>query len=86
MQPAHHHYCSLSMSLSAAPTVQEHLQGWRLHHLPGQHIPIPEQSLGEEVFPTIQPEPPPVQLKTITSHPIKKKPLSPALAQGLSAE
>jgi len=29
----------------------EHCQGWWLHHLPGQAIPVPNHSLREKVFP-----------------------------------
>jgi len=28
----------------------EHLQAWWLHHLPGQPIPVPNHSSGEQVF------------------------------------
>ena len=48
----------------------EHLQGWWLHHLPGQPIPVPDLSLREELFPNIQPESPLVQLEAIPSSPI----------------
>jgi len=34
----------------------EHLQGWWLHHLPGQPVPMPHHSCREEMFPNIQPE------------------------------
>ena len=62
-------------------TVLEHLQGWWLYHLSGQPVPMYYQSFGEEIFPNIQPEPPLVQLKAITSYCItvtwKKRPTSP---------
>jgi len=45
----------------------EQLQGWWLHHLPGQPIPVPDLSLREELFPNIQPESPLVQLEAISS-------------------
>ena len=45
----------------------EHLQGRRLHHLPGQPIPAPDHSLGEELFPNSQPKSPLVQLEVIPS-------------------
>ena len=34
---------------------------------PGQPVPVPDHSSGEEIFPNIQPEPPVVQLEAITS-------------------
>ena len=34
----------------------EHLQGWWLHHLSGQPIPVPDHPFREVVFPNIQPE------------------------------
>jgi len=43
------------------------LQGWWLHHLPGQSVPMPHCSFGEEIFPNIQLEPPLVQFKDVTS-------------------
>jgi len=39
-------------------------------HLPGEPVPIPNRSLGEEIFPNIQPETAVAQLEAITSHPI----------------
>jgi len=39
--------CRISMVL-------EHLQGWWLHHLPEQPVPVPNHSIGEEVFPSTQ--------------------------------
>ena len=48
----------------------EHLQVQPLHHLPGQPVPAPDHSVGEEEFPNIQPESPLVQLEAIPSHPI----------------
>ena len=46
-------------------TVLEHLQGQGFHHLPGQPISMHYHSFGEEFFPTIQPDPPLVQLNFI---------------------
>ena len=48
----------------------EHLQGWWLHHLPGQPVPMPDYSLSKEIFPNIQSKPPLMQLEAIASHPI----------------
>ena len=45
----------------------EHVQGWSLHHLPGQPIPVLDHSLREVVFLNVQPEFPLVQLKAIPS-------------------
>ena len=47
----------------------EHLQGWWLHHLPGQPIPVMDHSFGEEILPNIQPEPFLVQLEAVPSCP-----------------
>jgi len=38
--------------------VFEYLQGWRLHHLPGQPVPVLGHSHSEKVFPDVQREPP----------------------------
>jgi len=46
-------------------TVLEHLQGQWFHHL-RKPVPVPHHSFWEEIFPHIQPEPPMVQLETIT--------------------
>jgi len=48
----------------------EHLQGWGLHHLPGQSVPTPDHSFSEEIFPNIQLKPPLKQLEAIASRPI----------------
>ena len=34
-------------------TFFEHLQGWWLHHCPGQPVPMPDHSLSKEIFPNI---------------------------------
>jgi len=47
----------------------EHLQGWWLHHLPGQPIPASDRIL-REVLPNVQPESPLVQLEAMPSSPI----------------
>ena len=48
----------------------EHLQGWWLHHLSGQPIPVPDHPFREVVFPNLQPEPSLAQLEAIPSSPI----------------
>jgi len=47
----------------------EPLQGWGLHHLPGQPGPRPDHSFNKEIFPSIQSEPPLTQLEAIASSP-----------------
>ena len=47
-----------------------HLQGWWLHQLPGQHIPISDHSFSKEFFPNFQSKPPLMQLEAIASRPI----------------
>lgn len=39
------------------PLVFEHLQGWSLHHFPGEPVPMLNQPFSEEFIPNIQPEP-----------------------------
>jgi len=51
-------------------TVFDPLQGWRLHHLPGQPGPMPDHSLREDIFPNIQSKPPLTQLEAIASRPV----------------
>ena len=48
----------------------ERLQGWGLHHLPGQPVLMPDHSFTKEIFPNIQSKPPLMQLVAIASHPI----------------
>ena len=48
----------------------KHLQGWGLHHFPGQPVPMPHHSFSGEIFPNIQSKSPLVQLEAIASHPI----------------
>jgi len=48
----------------------EPLQGWELHHCPGQPGPMPDHSFKEEIFPNIQSEPPLMQLEVVASRPI----------------
>ena len=48
----------------------EHLQGWWLHHFPGQLILLHCHPFWEDIFPSIQPDPSLVPLKAITSCPI----------------
>ncbi|KAK4827874.1 hypothetical protein QYF61_022268 [Mycteria americana] len=52
------------------PTSFKYLQGWRLHHFPGQPGPMLDNPFSEEKFPNIQSKPPLVQLEAISSHPI----------------
>ncbi|KAK4821733.1 hypothetical protein QYF61_000775, partial [Mycteria americana] len=47
----------------------EHL-GWRLHHFPGQPVPMLDNPFREEKFPDIQSKPPLAQLEAISSCPI----------------
>ena len=51
-------------------TVSKYLQGWWLHHFPGQPVPMLDHPLSEEIFPNIQPKPPLTQLEAIFSCPI----------------
>jgi len=51
-------------------TFFEPLQGWGLHHCPGQPGPMPDRSCSEDIFPDIQPKPPLTQLEAIASRPI----------------
>ena len=48
----------------------EHMQGWWLHHLPGQPVPMPDHFFSREIFHNIQSKPPLTQLEAISSHPI----------------
>jgi len=48
--------------------VFEPLQGWGLHHCPGQPGPRPDHSLSEDIFPNLQAEPPLTQPEAIASH------------------
>uniref|UniRef100_A0A8C0FRG4 Myosin motor domain-containing protein n=1 Tax=Bubo bubo TaxID=30461 RepID=A0A8C0FRG4_BUBBB len=48
------------------PTLKP-LQGWGLHHLPGQPIPRPDYPFWKEMLPNIQSEPSLVQLEAIPS-------------------
>ena len=49
-------------------TFFEHLQGWGLHHFPGQPVPMPDHSFSKEIFPNVQSESPLTQLEAIASH------------------
>ena len=40
-----------------------HLQGWGLHHCPGQPGPMPDHSFSMEIFPNVQSNPPLMQLE-----------------------
>jgi len=48
----------------------EPLQGWGLHHRPGQPGPMPDHSFSKEIFPNIQSTPLLTQLEAIASRPI----------------
>ena len=50
--------------------ILELVQGWWLHHLPGQPVPAPGHAFREEIFANDQPEPPLAQLEAIPSCPI----------------
>ena len=55
----------------------ECLQGWGIHNLQGQPVPVPHHPLGEKLPPNIQRKPPLSQFKTIppcpvTIHPCKQ--------------
>ncbi|KAK4809855.1 LOW QUALITY PROTEIN: hypothetical protein QYF61_021315 [Mycteria americana] len=51
-------------------TAFKYLQGWGLHHCPGQPGPVLDNPFGEVKFPHIQSKPPLVQLEAISSRPI----------------
>ena len=51
-------------------TVFELLQGWGLHHCPGQPVPMSDHSFSKEIFPNIQSKPPLMQLEAIASRPV----------------
>jgi len=51
-------------------TFSEPLQGWGLHRLPGQPVPMSDHSFSKEIFPNIQSKPPLTHLQAISSHPI----------------
>jgi len=63
------------------PAAQSHiqpglecLQGWGIHSLLGQPVPVPHHHLGEKLPPKIQPKPPLSQIKTIPPCPITLHP------------
>ncbi|KAK4809752.1 LOW QUALITY PROTEIN: hypothetical protein QYF61_008873 [Mycteria americana] len=51
-------------------TAFKYLQGWGLHHFPGQPVPMLDNPFSEEKFPNIQSKPPLAQLEAISSRPI----------------
>ncbi|KAK4829031.1 hypothetical protein QYF61_001806 [Mycteria americana] len=51
-------------------TPQHYAQGWRLHHLSGQPVPMLDYPFSEEKFPNIQSKTLLAQLEAISSHPI----------------
>ncbi|KAK4807409.1 LOW QUALITY PROTEIN: hypothetical protein QYF61_001172 [Mycteria americana] len=48
----------------------KHLQGWGLHHCPGQPLPVLDNPFREGKFPNIQSKPPLAQLEAISSRPM----------------
>ncbi|KAK4824205.1 hypothetical protein QYF61_012119 [Mycteria americana] len=48
----------------------KYLQGWGLHHFPGQPLPMLDNPFREVKFPNIQSKPPLAQLEAISSRPI----------------
>lgn len=52
------------------PIMNCHFQGWWLHHLPDQPVPMLNHSSSEEFFLNIQPEPPLAQLQAVSPCPI----------------
>ena len=50
-------------------TAFENLQGWRLHKLPGQRVPVLSHPRSEKVFPDVQMECPVFQCAPISSGP-----------------
>ena len=45
----------------------EYLQGWRLHNLPGQPVPVLSHPHSKKVFPDVQTEPPVFQFVPFAS-------------------
>ena len=43
----------------------EPLQGWRIHHCPGQPGPMPDHSFSKEIFPNLKSKPPWTQLEAV---------------------
>jgi len=43
----------------------EHVQGWWLHHFPGQFVPMPDNSYSKEIFPNVQSKPRLMQLEAM---------------------
>ena len=48
----------------------EYLQGWRLHNLPGQSVPVLGHPHSEKMFPDVQKEPPVFQVVPTASGPV----------------
>ena len=57
--PKHHIY-----------TAFKNLQGWWLHHFPGQPVPVLYNPFREDIFPNIKSTPPLVQVEAVSSQPI----------------
>jgi len=50
----------------------EHLQGWGLHHLPGQPVPMSDHSFSKEIFPNTRSKPPVTQLEAILNKAVEE--------------
>jgi len=73
VQPsAQHHlaYQTLKGHIRLMFTFFEPLEGWGLHHVPGQPGPRPDHSFSEEIYPNIQSKPPLTQPEAISSRPV----------------
>ncbi|KAK4832219.1 LOW QUALITY PROTEIN: hypothetical protein QYF61_021066 [Mycteria americana] len=46
------------------------LQGWWLHHFPGQPVPLLNNPFGKEMFPNVPWKPPLAQLEAVSSRPV----------------
>ena len=51
-------------------TASEYLQGWRIHNLPRQPVPVLDHPHSDKVFPHVQREPPMFQFVPIASGPV----------------
>ncbi|XP_068015042.1 uncharacterized protein [Melanerpes formicivorus] len=67
--PTHHPTPSNQLNHGTKCSIRsllKHLQQWRHHHLPGQPIPMANDSLSEELLPKIHPKAPLVQIETVS--------------------
>lgn len=55
---------------SVVKTLHEICQASCCDHCPGEPIAVPDDPLGEETFPNIQPKPPLTELHTVPSDPV----------------